>query len=203
MLHLPDLVRGEIESGPDSGHARRGDALEEHARLLSQSLQGALKREPHRPLVCVVCPWQQACGHPDALEPLAQSCERAAEHLVSALSESHAHVVLPAELERMVNGANMFDEVANRLGHIPFTNELQCAVATAAARRINAEIGDPVIKVLAVDCDNTLWGNAVSEVGPEGLEITVCTGENLYSRLLVHTHLPRHLSPEPLFLLPV
>lgn len=146
----------------------RGNDLEEHARLLSQSLLGALQRQPHRPLVCVVCPWPR-----DARAPLTQSCERAALHLVDALSDSHAHVVLPAELERLVNGASVFDEVADRLGHIPFTNELQCAIATAAARRINAEIGDPVIKVLCCDCDNTLWGNAVSEVGPEGLQIEV------------------------------
>jgi len=76
-----------------------------------------------------------------------------------------------------VNGAAMFDTVADNLGHIPFTNELQCAIATAAARRFNAEIGSPVIKVLAVDCDNTLWGNTVAEVGPEGLQIQVLIPE--------------------------
>ena len=85
--------------------------------------------------------------------------------------------MLPEELERLVNGAAMFDTVADNLGHIPFTNELQCAIATAAARRFNAEIGSPVIKVLAVDCDNTLWGNTVAEVGPEGLQIQVLIPE--------------------------
>ena len=122
-------------------------------------------REPHRPLVLVLCPWPQV-GAGD--EDLSVSCAHAAEYFASSLAGERVHLVLPAELEAHVDG-ELFDPVADRLGHIPFTNEVQCAIATAAARRLNAEICSPAIKVIAVDCDNTLWGNTVSEVGPEGL----------------------------------
>ena len=48
------------------------------------------------------------------------------------------HVVLPSELRALLarseegvdDKAHIFDTVADTLGHVPFTNEMQCAIAT-------------------------------------------------------------------------
>ena len=188
VLHLPDLLRvsseadvrdhsdtaGSVADENDEARgerdlAGRGRDLEEHACLLCDSILNSLRASPQRPLVLVVCPWPQRhqCTWK---EELCASYARAAQHLASALADAAApvHVVLPDEIEARLDGAEEFDPVTDRLGHVPMTNMAECAIATAAARRLNAELGSPP-KVVAVDCDNTLWGNAVADVGPNGL----------------------------------
>jgi len=180
VLHLPDLVRNAIKDDgkpDDQQHktaAEMGRDMENHVRLLCLSLLSKLEAEPHRHLVLVLCPW------PDDVIPLASSCARAAHQINTSLTTSSGpiHVVLPEELKDLVDGGEIFDAVADKLGHVPFSNELLCAIATAAARRLNCEIGEPAIKVLAVDCDNTLWANAVADVGPHGLAIEVAAASS-------------------------
>lgn len=200
VLHLPDLVRnasgdGTPEDGQQQTAAEMGHNVEDHARLLCCSLLSKLETEPYRPLVLVLCPWPESFADTE-LQPLAASCARAAQHLSTSLANSPGpmHVVLPEELKDLIDGAEIFDEVADKLGHIPFSNELQCAIATAAARRLNCEIGQPAIKVLAVDCDNTLWANAVADVGPQGLAIEVVLSPPLLLLVCCYLH---HLSVAP------
>ena len=63
------------------------------------------------------------------------------------------------------------DPQRDRLGHIPFTPLYYTALATAIARRIHA-IWTAPYKVLALDCDNTLWQGVVGEDGPLGVALT-------------------------------
>ena len=60
------------------------------------------------------------------------------------------------------------DEAADRVGHIPYTSLATSSLATAIARRIHA-IKSPPYKVVALDCDNTLWKGVVGEDGPRGI----------------------------------
>jgi FkbH-like protein len=65
---------------------------------------------------------------------------------------------------------HVFDAQRDRIGHIPFTSEYYTALATAVARRIHL-IRMPPHKVLAMDCDNTIWQGVVGEDGPTGITI--------------------------------
>lgn len=60
------------------------------------------------------------------------------------------------------------DPQRDRIGHIPFTPLYYTALATALARRIHM-IRTAPYKVLALDCDNTLWQGVVGEDGPMGI----------------------------------
>ena len=60
------------------------------------------------------------------------------------------------------------DEAGDRIGHMPYTPLATAALATAVARRIHA-IRMPPLKVVALDCDNTLWRGVVGEDGPLGI----------------------------------
>ena len=51
-----------------------------------------------------------------------------------------------------------------------YSQRLHQELAIALVRRIRAARGRPA-KVVALDCDNTLWGGVVGEVGLEGLEL--------------------------------
>ena len=56
------------------------------------------------------------------------------------------------------------------LGHIPYTPLFFAALGTLLARRIHA-LKFPPYKVIALDCDNTLWKGVVGEEGPMGIGI--------------------------------
>jgi FkbH-like protein/FkbM family methyltransferase len=66
--------------------------------------------------------------------------------------------------------ANLHDEVGDRLGHIPYTQEAFAALGTSVARALHQSI-TPRAKVVVLDCDNTIWGGAVGELGPQGVAI--------------------------------
>ncbi len=63
-----------------------------------------------------------------------------------------------------------YDPVADRSGHIPYRDDAMAALATTAMRWYAALVRKPV-KVVAADCDNTLWGGVVGEDGRAGLRI--------------------------------
>ena len=64
--------------------------------------------------------------------------------------------------------AEVFDETADALGRVPYTAAFFAALATWIARRIQALRMAPY-KVLALDCDNTLWQGICGEDGPSGV----------------------------------
>jgi len=64
------------------------------------------------------------------------------------------------------------DAIADREGHIPYTNEYFAAIATHLWRKLEALAHKKHYKVLVVDCDNTLWGGVCGEVGTSGVSIS-------------------------------
>jgi FkbH-like protein/FkbM family methyltransferase len=64
----------------------------------------------------------------------------------------------------------IFDQLSDELGHIPFVRPYYHFLATLIARRYFALKSKPY-KVIAVDCDNTLWRGVCGEDGPEGVVV--------------------------------
>ena len=62
------------------------------------------------------------------------------------------------------------DPHAAELGDVPYTAIFFTALATAIARKIHAITAKPH-KVIAIDCDDTLWAGVCGEDGPEGVVI--------------------------------
>lgn len=58
-----------------------------------------------------------------------------------------------------------------QLGRIPYTDLYFALLATVVARELDARTRAP-FKVIAVDCDNTLWAGICGEDGPEGVQMT-------------------------------
>lgn len=65
---------------------------------------------------------------------------------------------------------NIFDEAADEMGHIPFTQEFFAALGTYIARKIRS-YRSKVYKVIALDCDNTLWKGIVGELGYQQVSV--------------------------------
>ncbi|MCZ0786627.1 FkbM family methyltransferase, partial [Dickeya solani] len=62
------------------------------------------------------------------------------------------------------------DAVRDEMGHIPYTPEFFEIIASVLVRHIHA-FQRPPYKVIALDCDNTLWSGVVGEQGAEGIKI--------------------------------
>jgi amino acid adenylation domain-containing protein/FkbH-like protein len=96
----------------------------------------------------------------------------AAARLHEAAAQAPELEVLTAdEVLALYPVEQVHDEQAEQLGVIPYTAELFAALGTSIARRVH-RLKRPPYKVLALDCDNTLWKGIVGEDGPRGLVIT-------------------------------
>lgn len=62
------------------------------------------------------------------------------------------------------------DAAALRLGHLPYTEAGSAALGASLARAVLARSRAP-LKVLAVDCDNTLWQGICGEAGALGVKV--------------------------------
>jgi FkbH-like protein len=122
------------------------------ARRLVAALRGAAAFPA--PLVLVLCP----------------PADAEAEQIVRAgvADLPMVHVITPAEIEDLYSVEEVYDPLADELGHLPYTPEYFVAMATAIARKIHA-IGNAQFKVAALDADETLWAGICGEDGPQGV----------------------------------
>jgi FkbH-like protein len=67
--------------------------------------------------------------------------------------------------------ASYYDQRSDREARIPYTETFFAALGTVIAREIYSVAGVPK-KVIAVDCDGTLWDGLCGEDGPEGVVLT-------------------------------
>lgn len=63
-----------------------------------------------------------------------------------------------------------FDPVRDKTGHMPFSDAYYAAIGTMTSRKICAIRRNP-FKVIAVDCDNTLWSGICGEDGALSVKI--------------------------------
>jgi FkbH-like protein len=112
------------------------------------------------PLIVAVCP--STVEHAAALAPLECDLVTSLQHVPSI------YTISPAEIQALNPVAEIHDPHANELGHVPYTPLYFAALATAIARKIHA-ISAPPFKVIALDCDETLWSGICGEDGPSGV----------------------------------
>ncbi len=74
------------------------------------------------------------------------------------------------DIAKVYNIAEIFNPITDKVGHIPFSDEYYAVIGTEIARKIHAIKHNP-FKVIAVDCDNTLWKGVVGEDGALGIVI--------------------------------
>jgi FkbH-like protein len=83
---------------------------------------------------------------------------------------STVHLITTADLNRLYPVTDYYDAHSDRLGHIPYTPLFFAALGTALARRIHVIRSAPW-KVIALDCDETLWQGICGEDGPQGITV--------------------------------
>lgn len=144
-------------------------ALERISENVSQ-LAGALVAEAGRfgsPLLVVVCApseeFESGLGSGFSLaEAMRLKAKVGAVGNLSILDWTDVEAVYPV--------ASKFNVEGERLGRIPYTDEYFAALATLAVRHWDA-LTRPPYKIIAVDCDNTLWSGICGEDGPEHVRL--------------------------------
>lgn len=115
------------------------------------------------PLILAMTP--RAAGGPSALDD--------AEKQVLARAARHSRIrpISSQSILERYPVPHLHDAHSHHLGHMPFTSEGYVAIGTALARAAFG-IDAPPVKVIVLDCDNTLWQGLCAEDGPAGVKVT-------------------------------
>ena len=160
------LLRLEDWQG-DHPSAQENGAMERNVRNFIAAVTSAAERSPSTYLVCI-CPSSPSIAANRLGESLCAALE---ERIAASLSELRGvEVITTSELAAAYPVAEYYDSHADRLARIPYTPLFYTALGTMIARRLYAIQCVPH-KVIALDCDGTLWNGICGEDGAEGIEI--------------------------------
>ncbi len=139
--------------------------LEDDARQFIELLANAARSSPV-PVIAAICPASPAFRS----DPGKAAFERRMEQLATGLlrGAGSVYLVTPAEIEESYPVPEPHDPHGDELGHVPYTPEFFAALGAMLARRIHTLRTSP-FKVIALDCDETLWKGICGEDGPEGV----------------------------------
>jgi FkbH-like protein len=162
LARLEDLGRFDGEDSPDAlaKLERNVHAILEQIRASAPALNA--------PVIVCLCPSSPAFL--DTPERHAFK-KRMMSVLSAALDETPGVQLLHYEqIDRWYPVDVQHDAEGERLGKIPYTEIYYCALGTALVRYTHALRMEP-FKVVALDCDNTLWNGICGEDGPEGVVV--------------------------------
>jgi len=139
----------------------RRAGLRENVENFAEAVRSAAKTFS-APLILVVCP------SPGADQAPFEDAGRVLSDAAAALPA--VYTITPSELEALYPVDEVHDPHGDELGHLPYTPVFFVALATAIARRIHA-VTTPPYKVIALDCDETLWAGICGEDGPQNVVV--------------------------------
>lgn len=116
----------------------------------------------------------------DAVDRLVEAAQSSAAHhgghLLIRVCPPNGTAIEPELAQRLPGmvltggeaDGEIYDSRAHHLGAIPYTNEYFAAMAAALARAAH-RLSGPSVKVITLDCDDTLWRGVCGEDGPQGV----------------------------------
>ncbi len=161
LLRFEDWVRFR------NGSPVNSEDLEQNVRNLVSALRTAATSVASPFLVCI-CPASPVFLSKPERRALLVNLEALLASSVADLSM--VHVTTPEDLDALYPVRDSYDPHGDELGHIPYTPVFFTALGTFIARKIHAMRRAPY-KVMALDCDDTLWSGICGEDGPEGVMI--------------------------------
>ncbi|MCB8783758.1 non-ribosomal peptide synthetase [Planktothrix agardhii] len=139
--------------------------IEQTVKDFTNALKTAITRSPNPYLVCI-CP-----PSPTDEKAFNGLHEKLQEQLETELQQNPSICLIKSqELLRTYPVQEYYDPYGDELGHIPYNLTFFTALGTILARKILALKSSPY-KVIALDCDNTLWNGICGEDGVKGVKI--------------------------------
>ncbi|WP_166695596.1 non-ribosomal peptide synthetase [Bacillus cereus] len=160
LVRFEDWIRDDFSSDTD-----RCNSLEKNYQLLT----GIMKQKSFKvPLLVVLFPVSTHLAFSqEVLAKLNQLTERWKAFIQEL---EYTNLIDSRILAEEYNIQEVFDAKTDREGHVPFTNEFSATVAAVIARKVVA-LKQPIFKVIALDCDNTLWRGVCGEEGALGVQV--------------------------------
>ena len=152
LIRLEDLVQFDAVT-----LARMEANLDEVIRLVREALP-----RMGVPLIFALCPPSPA--RRQFAHEMALRIETMLEGTPGILYLSHE------EIQQLYPVDEPWNEEGERLGRIPYTELYFCALGTALVRLMHG-LFSPPFKVIALDCDNTLWKGICGEDGPQAVTL--------------------------------
>lgn len=141
--------------------------LERNVRELALALKSASERGATPHLICLSPASPRIAADTERMALF----DRLEAELVSELAAlSGVFFVGSSELTSVYPVAGYYDPHTDASGHVPYTLPFYTAMGTIIARKLQALRSVPY-KVIALDCDQTLWKGVCAEDGVLGLEI--------------------------------
>lgn len=143
------------------------ESVEQHVQDFLSILETFVRQTTAMTLIGI-CPASPAATVEPAQRGLIEQLERLIVDQVRRLHGVYLLDLTDAVARYQVQ--ERYDPMADHLGHIPFTPAFFTALGTAVMRQIYALQHAPW-KVIAVDCDNTLWRGVCGEDGADGIRV--------------------------------
>ncbi len=166
LVRLEDWADGHAFDGRQSALSAH---ISRNSRDFTAALQAAVARGSSPFIICLCPSSDKITREPER----ARAFRRLEAHLVETLRKlSHVEVVTSSELFDLYPVRDYYDPRSDQLGHVPYTSAFFVALATMIARKFHA-LKRPPCKVIALDCDQTLWAGICGEDGAGGVELDV------------------------------
>ena len=142
--------------------------LEKNTTEFIKSTQSFASQRDHRTIICFCHSSPAVYIDPELDARIAQ----AEEHIQHALSDLNNVISISRqEINSLYPVTQYHDPITEKTGHIPYTSAYFTSLASMISRRYTA-LQRPPVKVIVLDCDNTLWAGVCGEDGPLGIDIT-------------------------------
>ena len=165
LIRFEDWLRGA--DGTVDFTAEKRSVVERNVADLGAALRSAADAMPV-PTVLSVCPPSPIVTADEEVRRFFRALE---DKLRAEVATTPSVRVLSMAWAADWDPAAIHDPEGDRLGHLPYTPRFFAGLGLALARLVHA-LKCPPMKVLVLDCDNTLWKGVVGEDGASGIEIT-------------------------------
>jgi FkbH-like protein len=161
------LLRLSDWHGYNVTNSGTGSGLARNVTDFVQAVQG-MEQRLSSPTIIITCPDSQP--NTPIAEP-GDSVQEMEKLIISALADLRGvEVITASDLLTLYPVADCYDSKGDTLAHIPYSLLFYTSLATIIARRLYTLKG-PLHKVIALDCDGTLWDGFCGEDGPQGIRI--------------------------------
>ncbi len=166
LIRMEDWLRTEGDAVPESDLDFK-KKVEQNLRQFILALKSGTARGATSHLVCF-CPSAKAISAVPQYADIFRQMEQSAVRELAGLSG--VQVITTEKLFALYPVPEHYDPQGDELGHIPYTPAFFAALATMIARRFHT-LKRPAYKVIALDCDQTLWTGVCGEDGPDGIQL--------------------------------
>src|SRR6266699_350428 len=174
-LLAPNSVLGKNAGGIDvvlvrvEDFAREAENIDEALAIIRRTVPDLCEaliqhaRHVKVPTLLAVLP-----PSPRAARALVPELEASSTALIAQARNLPGFNLISYEDIDLVSTQERYDGTGDEIAHMPFTEEHYAAIALAIVRKVHA-LRAPAHKVLALDCDETLWRGVVGEDGVDGI----------------------------------